>query len=394
MSRKKKSLFKKKRTSPLAVAMVVFIFVLVAFVAISVAKPLIDRFSSEKPDPTPSVGDELPESADPVTEATAPPTEETTQPTTVTDPPVVKQGIYYLSFSEGDMLSQLVDAVNNAVADDCKGICVELMCVGGKLNYLTSNETAISAEAIASNAVSLEDMLLVINDAELIPYARISALSDNVASWYDRSICYLFEDGTSKWLDNALDKGGKPWISPFREGAKEYISSIVTEISDAGFAGIVAGEFDFPPFRTKDLGYVGEIVKSPTRYTALTDFSNLLQDTLGSAKTYAVEVSAYDILAGECELLTDPALLNSTVIYVKYDSAQIGSRIVKSDDSIISFDGLSEAQKLTQVYRLVNTALASSGKRVIPSLAVEPPREEIFSALADVGYKPDDLIIY
>ncbi len=373
--------------------MVVFIIVVVAFVGISVAKPFIDRFSPDTPD-MPSVSDDTPDSTDSTTEATTPPTESTTQPTTVTDPPVVKQGIYYFSFTEGDMLSQLAEAVNYAVANDYSGICVELMCVGGKLNYLTSNETAVSAEAVSQGACSLSDMVSLINNAELLPYARISALSDNVASWYDRSICYLFEDSTSKWLDNSADKGGKPWISPFREGAKEYLSSIVSEISDAGFAGIIAGEFDFPPFRTKDLGYIGETVKSSTRYTALADFSNLLQDTLGSAKTYAVEVTAQDILAGECELLTDPKLLNSTVIYVKYDSASIGTRIEKQDGSILSFEGLSESQKLTHVYRLVNTALAESGKRILPAVAADLPREDIFTALADIGFKADSILIY
>lgn len=329
------------------------------------------------------------------TQPTTTPDEVATQPPVTTEPIVIKNGILYVSFADGeDYLVQLERAIEKAVSQNCKGICLDIVAEGGKVMYNTQNKTAIKSEAVSETPIDLSACVSLITDAELLPYARISALSDHIASWFDRSLCYLFEDGSSKWLDNSLANGGKPWISPFSDSAKEYISSFVTEISDAGFAGIIAGEFNFPPFRNKDLGYIGEIVKNPDRYEALIGFSNHLGDTLGSAKLYAVEVNAEDILSGECELLSDTSLLNSKTIYVKYDSSIIGDRIEKADGSVVSFEGLTEDCKIAQVYRLVNTALAESGLKIVASVKSDLPISEIFSALESIGYDVDNIIVY
>lgn len=400
--RKQKPLFKKKSTPAKKAIRVLMTLVLVAvliFLGYSIGKPIVEFFEgreanvnssddpvSELPDVSQDVSDTQPTSA---------PDEVTTQPSVVTEPETVKNGILYVSFDpELDLSEQLDSAIKTALSEEYKGLCLDLVAEGGRVMFGTANEVAVKSEAVISSPIDLSYCVRAISEAELLPYARISALSDHIASWFDRSLCYLFEDGSSKWLDNSIANGGKPWISPFSDNAKEYVSSFVTEISDAGFAGIIAGEFEFPPFRTKDLGYIGKTVQDPNRYEALAGFSNVLGDALGSAKFYAVEVNAEDILSGECELLTDPELLNCKTVYIKYDSEKIGDRIEKADGSVVSFEGLSEDYKIAQVYRLVNTALATSGLKPIAAVKSELPVSRIYTALESIGYSVESVIIY
>ena len=403
--RKQKPLFKKKRTpaqSALNVILTLIIVAVLIFLGYSIGKPIMEFFDNREGsvpavnDPLPNEDDDPDVSADVSdTQTTTTPDEIATQPPVTTEPIIIKNGILYVSFADGeDYVAQLERAIEKATAQNCKGICLDLVAEGGKVMYNTQNRTAIKSEAVSKTPIDLLTCVSLITDSELLPYARISALSDHIASWFDRSLCYLFEDGSSKWLDNSLANGGKPWISPFSDSAKEYISSFVTEISDAGFVGIIAGEFDFPPFRNKDLGYIGEIDKNPKRYEALIGFSNYLGDTLGSAKLYAIEVDAEDIISGECELLSDTALLNAKTLYVKYDGASIGGRVEKADGSVVSFEGLTEDYKIAQVYRLVNTALANSGLKTVAAFRSDLTVPEIFSALESIGYDVDNVIIY
>lgn len=403
--RKQKPLFKKKRTpaqSALNVILTLIIVAVLIFLGYSIGKPIMEFFDSREGsvpavnDPLPNEDDDPDASADVSdTQTTTTPDEIATQPPVTTEPIIIKNGILYVSFADGeDYVAQLERAIEKAVLQNCKGICLDLVAEGGNVMYNTQNKTAIKSKAVSKTPIDLLTCVSLITDSELLPYARISALSDHIASWFDRSLCYLFEDGSSKWLDNSLANGGKPWISPFSDSAKEYISSFVTEISDAGFVGIIAGEFDFPPFRNKDLGYVGEIVKNPQRYEALIGFSNHLGDTLGTAKLYAIEVDAEDILSGKCELLSDTALLNARTLYVKYDSSTIGDRVEKADGSAVSFEGLTEDYKIAQVFRLVNTALADSGLKTVAAVRSDLTVPEIFSALESIGYDVDNVIIY
>ena len=203
-------------------------------------------------------------------------------------------------------------------------------------------------------------------------------------------MCYLFENSTSTWLDNSVSAGGKSWITPFSDSSKEYISGFVSEISDAGFAGIIAGELIFPPFRRSDLEYVGASVQSPTRYTALAEFSNSIQATLGEAKSYAIEVDALDILRGNDEVLNDPSLLNCNTVYVRYSSSEIGVRVEITDETEISYEGLSENDKLKAVFKNVSEAFADSGKTVIPAVEEQSQAD----LLVSMGYDGKLIVIY
>lgn len=391
----KKPMFGRKRSPAKTVFNVVLVIVLllaIAFLGYSVGKPIMEFLGNrERPTnvETPPT-DPTPESEQTSTPTTA--SDETEPIVTEPDEPEPQTGlrILYVSMPAGGGYGEyLAERVQYAKDNGYYGVALELLADGGVIYYNTQNALAASMSAISAGALAdLSAAAKMISDAGLLPYARISALTDHIVSW-DKSICYLFENSTSTWLDNSRELGGKPWMSTFSTAAREYVASLVTEISDAGFAGVIAGEIEFPPFRNSDLNYVGATVKSATRYNGLIEFSNVLQDALGSAKTYAVEVDAQDIVAGRAEVLRDLEALHAQVIYVKYDSAAVGLRIVRTDETEISYSGLSEADKLTVVMRSVAEAIGN-GKTVIPAVT----DEALIPALVSLGYDEQSILVY
>lgn len=403
--KKQKPMFKKKKSpwrTTLKVLLVLLLATVLVFLGYSIGKPVLEFFDNLNSQNQPDVPDlpdlsdsdildnsdqsDLPDSDDELVDE---------QPDSPDDEPaVIKSGILYLSLDgETDILSLVEQAVQTAVKNNCKGICLELVSEGGTVNYQSENELACDSDAVKENAPELSQLVDIIKQNDLQPYAYVSALSDHAASWYDRSICYLFADGSSKWLDNSISNGGKPWISPFSDNAKEYIGSLVKEISDAGFVGLTAGDFCFPPFRTKDLSYVGEIVQNPDRYIALCQFSDAISSSADFSEFYAVWVDALDVLEGNCELLADPAIVNADVVYVKY-SSDIGTRIEKADGSVVSLEGLDEQYKLAQVYRLVLAQLSDSGLNILPAVDSALEYSAVVEILESLGFDTANAIVY
>ena len=392
--RKSKPLFKKRRTparTALNIVLTVLLLVGLAFLGYSVGKPIMKFVQDRDGRPSQTENRQTEEAvttAEPT--VTTAPTEESAETTEEPEPePIVKKNILFVSAPSGAGFDSYLDErIAYASENGYMGIAVDLLSDGGMINFATANERALLAEAVLPSGISsLAEAVGKINDAGLKAYARLSLLTDHKLSYIDKGVCYLFENSTSSWYDNSVSNGGKPWISAFSESAREYISGIAKEISDAGFEGIIAGEIEFPPFRRSDLSYVGAMVQSADRYTALVDFSNAVQSAV-SQKEYYPEIDAQDIIAGSAEVLKGADSLNFTAIYIKYDSAAVGERIVKSDETEVSYTGLSPEAKATVVFRSVAQTL--SGKKIIPAIT----DRSLIPTLVELGYDETEILIY
>lgn len=394
-----KPMFKKKRTparTAFNLLLLIAVLLLIVFLGYSVGKGVTD-FIKNRPDtpvtpvdPTPDISvptepDEPATNDDPIT-TTSP------EPDIVPEPVVAKKRILYINMPENGNFDDYLNArITYAQENDYAGVCVELVADGGRICYASTNEKAVAAGAVAeSGLIDLAQAAQRITEAGLRPYARVSLLSDHIVSWFDKGVCYLFENSTSTWLDDSAANGGKPWISAFSQGAKDYMSSVVSEIADAGFEGVIAGEIEFPRFRNSDLNYIGASVKSAERYLALAEFSNAVSQPLGEGKSYAVEVDAQDIIAGKAELLRGIDTLGAQTIYVKYDSAAVGTRIVRADETEVSYLGLGEKQKLSIVMKTVTAALEGSGKTVLPAVT----DSSLIPTLLELGFAEESILIY
>ncbi len=252
--------------------------------------------------------------------------------------------------SSADSLRNRLSSIGNY-----KSVVLPLKVAGGKICYDSSVDTAHYSGAVVSDT-DIETIVSVCTEKGIAPIAEISTIADNIYPVTYKKSAYQFEDGvTGEWLDNKPENGGKPWLSPFADQAKSYLSEIVSEISEAGIKKIICTDTAFPPFREKDLGYIGDIVKSENRYKGLTDLINLLDKKAaeynGKVMLY---VTAEDVLDSAAEVFrpeefgTMPAVIAfNPNDFSGQSAADIMKKVSAKSDSMklvpcIISDGISE----------------------------------------------------
>ena len=349
----------------------------IGFIGYSVAEPLLN-YNKKKGD---DEGTTMSMEEDVV------PTDENGNPVTTEDPlnnlPVSAEEYRAFSLNTTDIAdAQSIKAALKRIPSEEKIEYVEvpLKVGGGEIYYATNNYYATSAGIIQSYT-KLSEIVSAISTAGYKPVATVSTFNDNIIPNYFRDMGYLtFEDG-SQWIDNDIEAGGKPWMSPFSESAVSYNSDIVEEIAQAGFAKVVCYDFVFPDFRQSDVEYLGDKVISADRYMALTSAANTMYDKIMSnGSTMLLEVDAADVLKGKNDIL-QPMLLkvNTVILNIDLDSISYG---VYTGDTVYEFTG-TPAENVKKMLELVsedvedfNVAVRVSGVTVSTQEMLEA-RDEI-----------------
>jgi len=196
----------------------------------------------------------------------------------------------------------LTEAVVSAKNSGFSAVVVTLKADGGQIYYLTENETAKSAGAVVGT-LTAPAIVKIITDNGMTPVAEINVLKDHIAPKGNSALSYKFENQDTVWYDNDPAQGGKPWLSPFSDATKTYISQISDEIARAGFTKIIASGIVFPPFLQSDLNYIGATVKDANRHIELIAMAQIIktQANLTQAET-DLKIPALDILSGKSEV--------------------------------------------------------------------------------------------
>ena len=349
----------------------------IGFIGYSVAEPLLNYNKKQGDKENSNIGIE-----DDTT-----PTDENGNPVTAEDPankpPVNKEEYRAFSLNTTDIAdAQSIKSALKRIPSDEKieYIEVPLKVSGGDIYYSTNNYYATSAGLIQSYT-KLSEIVSTISNAGYKPVATVSTFNDNTLPNYFRDMSYLTVEDGSQWIDNDIEAGGKPWMSPFSETAVSYNSDIVEEIAQAGFAKVVCYDFIFPDFRQSDVEYLGEKVVSTDRYMALTSAANTMYDKIMSnGANMLIEVNAADLLQGKDDIL-QPMLLkvNTVILNIDLDSISYG---VYTGDTVYEFTG-TPAENVKKMLDLVsedvddfNVAVRVSGVTVSTQDMLEA-RDEI-----------------
>ena len=272
-------------------------------------------------------------------------------------------------------------------------ICVTLKQPGGMISYVSTNSIAKSISTKTSK-LSLEQIVSIIKENGMTPIGKISVLNDNLAPLYNENIGYKFANENSKWLDNSVEKGGKPWISPFSNETKEYLNAIVAEISAAGITQIIASDVSFPPFRNYDLNVLGPTVQSPERYVALTTLLNDM-NTAATANQAEVklQVDFTDALTGKSEVFV-PEKLSNISVFMDVNISNISDTIKKKDGTTISFKGMSVTEKMKAVIDEIKKV--TGVKEIVPVINISSISDGDISTVkkivSDAGFESYILI--
>ncbi|MGN0574890.1 MAG: putative glycoside hydrolase, partial [Ruminococcus sp.] len=208
---------------------------------------------------------------------------------------------------------------------------------GGGIYYASSVSEAGLCGAVKS-ALTLNDITTTVKAAGFKPIAELSLLNDSIfpAAYPDAS--YKIADGGSMWIDDALENGGKPWMTPMSDVTRSYLLALGDEVAAAGFEKVICGDVVFPPFRESDLTLLGEEVKKSDRYLSLTSLVNSLYSKFISGGTaMMLEVSAAELLSGGGEVI-QPMVLDVNTLVLNVDFDEIGQSVT-APDTVYEFSG-------------------------------------------------------
>lgn len=303
---------------------------------------------------------------------------------------------YYLepdSMSDADSLAAALDEL---AASGCNAVIFPVKTEGGVFHYRTELDfvaTVIDGNDPIQSELSAVDIVKAAESRGLRPVALMSVLYDNNRYGDYRDGSYRSEDGDT-WLDTSPDKGGKPWLSPFDETAREYLCDIVTELGEAGFDEIICDDFIFPEFRSSDIDMLGEEVSPYSdRYQALTSLAVMMNNAGNDAGTRVMlRITANSVIRRYSELFY-PDELEGCRIMIDYSENNISRTMVAGNDEVI-LDDMDMYDKITAVYGEVSSRCGDLP--VYPMLDRESMSaddfDEAVKALTAMGY--DEYYVY
>lgn len=293
---------KKRRSPMMSVLSALFTLIIAGGVGVlgySVAKPILAYVNEHSAKQESQIA--LEESAD-QSASTEPATEESTEETTearIALESLEGNGVVlstaYLTDS-ATLEGQVMELRREYPEEDY--LVIPLKTKGGSLYYASSVELAQKDGAVSSE-ITLQAIMDAAEKYSWIPVAEVSLLNDNLLPNVEAYAGYMA--GSDRWLDNSKDNGGKAWVSPFSEVTQQYLTDIVTEISEAGFAEILCTDVNFPAFRQKDLELIGADVQSDTRGQTL---ANLVNQLAQVGTPIVLGVDATSVTEGTAEVLT------------------------------------------------------------------------------------------
>jgi hypothetical protein len=378
---------KKRRGKKIAKAVLaVFALAVLAFVGYSLAGPLFSYLGG------------LGAPAD--TQPWTPPETEITAPVTKIDgdssetggtmikPNETPEKMIAITLPEDALLSKtaLSDNLENALTTGFSAAVVPLKTKGGTLLYKSSAEMAVSAGIVTAN-LTAKEIADTVKEAGMTPVASINLLEDNTNFTGYRGV-YKFASDNSRWLDNNVANGGKPWISPFDADAQEYLRFISDEVSKAGFEKIIFTGLVFPAFRNSDLNYIGDIVKDQNRSEVLI---KLFETVAAAAETNGAEVFL-EVSAAGVALSTEeafiPARLGDSGIVLRYDEATLPKTIIENGRDVVLSD-MTSGERVTLIMTLCREK--SGGLALVPRITGLDPNTEGYAdaltALIQMGFE-------
>lgn len=171
-------------------------------------------------------------------------------------------------------ISQLIDlgaAANLARSLADAGVSEAVVVVkdaGGNIYYPSA--VAMAAAGLSPTQLDLPSLIKAFSENGVTLTAKLYAYRDPIAASANRSaaVNYRGQEGVL-WLDNAQDKGGKPWLSPYSAEAQQYILDMVAELTQMGFGHIVVDAVQYPAVYSLDYTGYGPAESTMTKEAAL-----------------------------------------------------------------------------------------------------------------------------
>lgn len=351
----------------------ILVLAILTFIGYSIAKPIYNYFSTESANQQqvspwiPPVIDDPQENTETLDKNTETDIIEPAETTLENNNKSINDGFTAYQLPEDALTSQekLNDYITRAKSQGYNALIVTMKSSGGKINYLSASEFAAKDENVVVGSLSAQQISDSIKSNNMFAVAALNLLEDNNRYGENRDGSYHNTDGTT-WLDNSVQKGGKPWLSPFENDTTSYAAFLVNEVTTAGFDAVIADGLKFPQFRNSDLNLLGDSVKSPERYKALINLAKITNSVTASRNTPAmISLNAADILNGKEEIFKQELFTSGYPIIIEYFPIELENIIIYNNQEIVLSD-LTESEKFNVIFKMISE-MSNNQLQLIPS---------------------------
>lgn len=186
------------------------------------------------------------------------------------------------------------------------GLVADLKDETGKV--LFHSDAAQPYQGASSDSIDAQRLAQAIKQAGMTPIARIHTLKDRTAPHASKENSFLVSGSSSTWLDASPQKGGKPWLNPYRENARQYIVALAQELAVSGFEVIILDGFQFP-----DMQYRIDMTQNSLQKTEiLHQLLSEVQAAVGQTGAIAIPQFDADIHQNNGDLAYGGTLSNIT----------------------------------------------------------------------------------
>ncbi|MBQ4102675.1 MAG: hypothetical protein IJC85_07330 [Oscillospiraceae bacterium] len=177
-----------------------------------------------------------------IEQSSNPPVEGSSLPDT--DPPKTEKTRLVLHFCDvqtllnADARSAFFQKAKEAGAT---GIVFPCKDESGNVYLKLTGEVLERSKAVVSSALDPAALAEELTDAGLVGIPMVYTFKDPLAAAKNPSLAIWYNNGIENylWLDGYADKGGKPWLNPYKESTVSYLLSINQALYDAGFEQII-----------------------------------------------------------------------------------------------------------------------------------------------------------
>lgn len=328
---------KSKRKQVLTIVITVVAACALGVLGFGLGKPLLEYFSG-KNNSSDSSAWTPPESEEGSSESTAESSSGTSSEV-LPEPIPEMTDIYFLPEDAALSSAALNSALAAAKTAGAKTVAVTLKNETGNFLY-NSAIKSLAARDIITGTLSAEQICRAVKDAGFVPAAKISTLKDRLCGYKDVTDGgYRIADSGVTWHDDRDEKGGKPWLSPFKTQTLQFIGEITEELSSAGFRHIIAVNTMYPKFHREDIStYLSDLPLSDNKARL-----EALKNVVNSAKAGAekngaalwLEISGESVIAKnrlctDAEIIADADVTASVKLIVDYTPSETAAEVYSS----------------------------------------------------------------
>ncbi|MCL2077067.1 MAG: putative glycoside hydrolase [Oscillospiraceae bacterium] len=342
--KRSRNLYKKRKGSARKAIEIILMVALVGglgLIGFAAGKPLFeflfsDRGEEEVLEWTPPEDVEPDGSEDIITQTEDEPVDED-------DEPPVSAPSHNAVFAPASVLdnsTSLAAYIQQAKSNGYNAVVLDMKDTTGNLFYASMYEPVKNTEIIKGTLTAAQ-IFAVFEGTEVTPIARINTLFDQLSPRYVEDVSYAFADGSSKWMDNRPDAGGKFWANPFLQGTRDYISFLVEELAEAGFPEIILANNIFPYFRPYDVSILNpEFTNINTRYQGLLGLVDACAEKKGSSKLI-LEMSLKDVVENysgfnnSAEILRGKNNLGDASLLLVFTRSDFGEELITGENSSV-----------------------------------------------------------